>query len=50
VLGRGYAIVADARGAIVRDAAALAPGASVEITLAEGGATATVDRVRRSNP
>jgi exodeoxyribonuclease VII large subunit len=50
VLGRGYAIVADARGAIVRDAAALAPGASVEITLAEGGATATVDRVRSSNP
>jgi exodeoxyribonuclease VII large subunit len=50
VLGRGYAIVADARGVIVRDAAALVPGASVDITLAEGGATATVDRVRGANP
>jgi len=53
VLARGYAIVADAQGAIVRDAAALAPGSAIDITLARGGAAATVDRVdltRNPNP
>jgi len=50
VLGRGYAIVADAHGAIVRDASSLAPGAAIEVTLASGGASATVDRVRPSKP
>ena len=50
VLGRGYAIVADASGAIVRDAAALAPGAPIDITLAQGGASATVERVRDAKP
>jgi exodeoxyribonuclease VII large subunit len=50
VLGRGYAIVADAGGAIVRDAAALAPGAALEITFARGGAAATVDAVREPKP
>jgi exodeoxyribonuclease VII large subunit len=53
VLARGYAIVADASGAIVRDAATLAPGSAIDITLARGAAAATVDRVdgaRDPNP
>jgi exodeoxyribonuclease VII large subunit len=53
VLARGYAIVADASGAIVRDAATLAPGSAIDITLARGAAAATVDRVdgtREANP
>ncbi len=43
-LARGYAVVR-ARGAAVRDAATLAPGASLEIELAKGSAGATVTGV-----
>ncbi len=46
VLARGYSIVRDERGAVVRDSAALAVGAEVDITLARGGAQARVSRVR----
>jgi exodeoxyribonuclease VII large subunit len=50
VLARGYAIVADAQGAIVRDARVLAAGATVGITLARGGAVATVERTHDREP
>jgi exodeoxyribonuclease VII large subunit len=46
VLARGYAIVRDADGAVVRSGATLARGDAVDITFAEGGASATVDAPR----
>jgi len=42
VLERGYAIVARDDGAIVRDAAQLASGDAVQITLARGAADARI--------
>lgn len=49
VLGRGYAIVRDARGSIVRDAGQLAVGDALGLTLGRGEATATVtDRKPRA--
>jgi exodeoxyribonuclease VII large subunit len=46
VLDRGYALVRDAdTGAILRDAAATNPGASLSVRLARGGLSATVDSV-----
>jgi exodeoxyribonuclease VII large subunit len=44
VLERGYAIVATARGAIVHDAAEVAPGDEVALTFARGGAGARITR------
>lgn len=46
VLVRGYAIVRDAQGDIVRDAAVLQAGQRVDIALGHGAADATIDRVR----
>lgn len=46
VLDRGYAIVRDSAGSIVREAAALAPGHVIAVEFAQGAATATVDSVR----
>jgi exodeoxyribonuclease VII large subunit len=42
VLARGYAIVHAADGSIVRDAAALAAGDALDISLARGGVGARV--------
>jgi exodeoxyribonuclease VII large subunit len=44
-LARGYAIVR-AQGAVLRDAAAVAPGAAIEVQLAAGGLGARVEQVR----
>ncbi len=46
VLGRGYAIVRDARGAIVTDAAALSAGEPIEVKVAAGAIAARVEAVR----
>jgi exodeoxyribonuclease VII large subunit len=46
VLDRGYAIVHDRRGDVVLEARALAPGDEVSLTLARGGADATIERTR----
>jgi exodeoxyribonuclease VII large subunit len=46
VLQRGYSVVRDASGRIVLRGASLAPGDIVDITFAEGGADARVDRSR----
>ncbi len=46
VLERGYAIVATVDGAIVRDSAQLAAGDAVQLTLARGGAAATINDTR----
>jgi exodeoxyribonuclease VII large subunit len=45
VLERGYAVVRDADGAVVRDAAAMSEGAHVDVQLAAGRLGAVVDRV-----
>jgi exodeoxyribonuclease VII large subunit len=46
VLSRGYSVVRDARGVIVRNAATLAGGDELDITLASGGARARVEQTR----
>jgi len=46
VLERGYAIVATVDGAIIRDSAQLAAGDAVQLTLARGGAAATITDTR----
>jgi len=46
VLERGFAIVRDAEGRALRDAAALSIGDRLDITLAHGGAAARVERTR----
>jgi exodeoxyribonuclease VII large subunit len=47
VLDRGYAIVRDARGRILRAAAGAAVGDAIDIRLADGGVDAVVSAVRR---
>ena len=47
VLERGYAIVARRGGPVVTDAALLAPGDALSITLARGAAEATVTKTRK---
>jgi exodeoxyribonuclease VII large subunit len=42
VLGRGYSIVRDADGHVLRSSAGLAQGAELDVTFAEGGAAVTV--------
>jgi exodeoxyribonuclease VII large subunit len=46
VLERGYSVVRDASGRIVRRGANLSPGDFLDITFAEGGADARVERTR----
>jgi exodeoxyribonuclease VII large subunit len=46
VLERGYSIVRDANGKIVRRSAAIAPGDLLDLTFAEGGAQTRVERTR----
>ena len=46
VLERGYAVVRDGDGAVVRDAAAVVAGASLDVQLAAGGLAVRVDQVR----
>jgi exodeoxyribonuclease VII large subunit len=46
VLERGYSIVRDESGRIVRRGGDVASGDPVEITFAQGGATARVERSR----
>ncbi|MFI5262357.1 MAG: exodeoxyribonuclease VII large subunit, partial [Candidatus Limnocylindrales bacterium] len=47
-LERGYAIVRDENGVLLRDASAVAPGALVDVRLARGGLDARVEHVRDS--
>lgn len=46
VLSRGYALVHDAEGRLVRSSGQLQPGQSVSMTLAEGGADATISKIK----
>ncbi len=48
VLERGYSLVRDASGQIVRNSASLAPGDQVEIAFAKGGADARIERLKQS--
>lgn len=50
VLGRGYALVTDAEGRVVREAASLAPGDALDIALAAGSAAAVVTAARPARP
>lgn len=45
VLARGYAIARDARGSVLKDAVALAPGDEVSVLLGDGSFDATVTKV-----
>jgi exodeoxyribonuclease VII large subunit len=45
-LERGYAIVTDAGGKVLTDSAAVARGSAVDVRLARGGLTATVDAIK----
>ena len=45
VLSRGYSVVRDGTGRIIRDAASLSAGALIEARFASGGATARVEQV-----
>lgn len=47
VLERGYGIVRDAQGRVVREAARLSPGDPVSLTLAHGEADARIEGVRK---
>ncbi len=47
VLERGYSIVRDAKGSVVRDTGALVPGDPVVLTLARGEADARIEGVRK---
>ncbi|TAK66384.1 MAG: exodeoxyribonuclease VII large subunit [Betaproteobacteria bacterium] len=47
VLQRGYSVVRDSSGAILRSAGTLSPGDAVDITFSQGGAEARVVRTRR---
>jgi len=47
VLRRGYSVVRDSSGAIVRDASTLSPGDAVDITFSQGGADSRIVRTRR---
>ena len=49
-LERGYAIVRDERGGLLRDASTVAPGERVDVRLARGGLDARVEHVRDSRP
>jgi exodeoxyribonuclease VII large subunit len=48
-LARGYAIVRNGRGEIVRQAASLKLGAQLDVTLSEGGITVDVQDIRPSD-
>jgi exodeoxyribonuclease VII large subunit len=50
VLGRGYAIAADAHGRIVCDAAALAPGDVLNVRVARGSIESRVTATRGAAP
>ena len=47
VLARGYSLVRDAEGNIVRDAQSLKQGDALDVSFAEGGAQVTVERPYR---
>lgn len=46
VLERGYAVVRDPHGTVVRSAAAVGAGAALDVELADGGLAVRVERVR----
>ncbi|MDP2640721.1 MAG: exodeoxyribonuclease VII large subunit [Betaproteobacteria bacterium] len=47
VLHRGYSVIRDSSGAILRSAGTLAPGDVVDITFSQGGAESRIVRTRR---
>ena len=47
VLQRGYSVVRDSAGAILRSAGTLSPGDAVDITFSQGGAESRIVRTRR---
>ena len=49
VLARGYSVVTEPKGAIVRSVRQLSPGQPVTLRLSDGSALATVDTVREEN-
>ncbi len=45
-LDRGYSIVTDAGGKVLTEAAMVTRGAAIDVRLARGGLTATVDSIK----
>jgi exodeoxyribonuclease VII large subunit len=50
ILERGYSLIFDSQGALVKDASQLAPGDSIHARLARGEVDARVETVRQSEP
>jgi exodeoxyribonuclease VII large subunit len=50
ILERGYSLIFDPQGALVKDASQLAPGDSIHARLARGEVDARVETVRQSEP
>jgi exodeoxyribonuclease VII large subunit len=50
ILERGYSLIFDAQGALVKDAAQLAPGDAIQARLARGEFDARVERLRKTGP
>ncbi len=50
ILERGYSLIFDTRGALVKDAAQLAPGDAIAVQLARGGLDARVETLRHDEP
>jgi exodeoxyribonuclease VII large subunit len=48
ILDRGYALVFDSSGKLLKDASMVAPGAEISARLSRGTVTATVTKTRRS--
>lgn len=47
VLSRGYSVVRDGQGRVITNSDQIGPGSALDITLAEGGALAKVERIRK---
>ena len=47
ILGRGYSLVRNQDGKLVRDAAKLKPKETVSLTFGQGSATATINEVTK---
>ncbi len=50
ILERGYSLIFDASGALVKDASQLAPGDTIEARLAQGEVKARVESLRKGKP
>jgi exodeoxyribonuclease VII large subunit len=50
ILERGYSLIFDAQGALIKDASQLTPGDSIHARLARGAVDARIEAVHKSEP